>query len=400
MFAICYYLLLCIANILILPILLFFAIFKKKYRQSIPARFFLYKNYSLGNPDIWLHACSLGEVNALQVLFSDEISNKRILVTTITNTGFQRAKELFSSYENIAIRFLPFEIFIPFVIPKSVKKLVVLEAELWFMLFFCAKKMGAETTLLNARISSKSFPKYKKYKFFYMQLFKYVDWIVCQQDSDKERFLALGAENIEVLGNIKSLLKPRTSENLALFQASKNDFLAKCPNATLIVAASTHRGEEELILQSYLKHFANSKTHRLIIAPRHPERFSEVWDLLKSHNAVRYSQNGLDLSSEIILLDVLGELINAYAIADCVILGGSFVKVGGHNPLECAYFGVKIITGEFIFNQLALFALVEHYAIVSELSEILGNLEQLKRSKIKDSALHLMQNKITEILTK
>lgn len=393
MFAICYYILICIANILIMPVLLCFAIFKPKYRISIPARFFLYKNYRFNNPEIWLHACSLGEVNSLQVVLNEMLLQKNILITTITNTGFKRALELFSQHKNISVCFLPFETFLPFLMPKSVKKLVVLEAELWFMLFFCAKKVGAETILLNARISTKSFPKYKKYKFFYKHLFKNIDMILCQQDNDKERFCELGAGHIETIGNIKALLKPQTSKNLASLQSIKNTH----KNAVLIVAASTHKGEEELILEWYMKHFANSLNYHLIIAPRHPERFNIVWDLIKIYNATRYSQNGLDLSCDIILLDSLGVLIDIYAVADCVILGGSFVKVGGHNPLECAYFGVKLITGEFIFNQMALFDLVENYTITSDLSNFLGDLTHLKHSKVKDSALHLMSDRIANI---
>lgn len=403
MFAICYYALLCVASVLILPVLLCFSA-KSKYKISIPARFFLWNNSfkSLETPpELWFHACSLGEVNSLQGILKDSILQKHILLTTITNTGFKRANELFSSHKNIAIRFLPFEIFLPFVMPKSIKKLVVLEAELWFMLFFCAKKIKANTILLNARISTKSFPKYKKYKFFYKQLFKNIDVILCQQDSDKERFLALGANNIETLGNIKALLKPQGTKNITTFQNFKENLQKN--NATIIIAASTHKGEEEIILEHYLRHFKDSKNHYLIIAPRHPERFSEVWDLLKSKklNATKYSENSLNAESSIILLDKLGELINAYSIANVVILGGSFVKMGGHNPLECAYFRTKLISGEYIFNQLALFDLVEHYTIAnaSNLGEILQHLEHLEPSKIKDSTLHLMQDKITQILT-
>ena len=145
----------------------------------------------------------------------------------------------------------------------------------------------------------------------------------------------------------------------------------------------------------------DSPFHRLIIAPRHPERFGEVWEIIKAHNisAIKYSENGTSYESSVILLDVLGELINVYAIADCVILGGSFVKKGGHNPLECAHFGVKLITGEHIFNQLALFELIKNYKIVKndELIVVLGDLANLPKSKIKDSAINAMQRKISEI---
>lgn len=403
MFAICYFLLICIASILMLPFLGFLALFKAKYRTSIPARFFLYKNHKFAEskPKIWIHACSLGEVNSLQAVLKDNILKKQILLTTITNTGFKRANELFGAYKNIKIAYLPFEIFLPFIFPKSVKKLIVLEAELWFMLFFYAKKNGAKTTLLNARISTKSYPKYKKFAFFYKRLFKNIDCVLCQQDSDIARFEALGAKNIKVLGNIKALLSVQTSQNLARFQSYKNALLSR--GVKILVIASTHRGEETQILRM-IKENIDLQKYRIILAPRHPERFGEVWEIIKSHgfNATKYSKSGLNAESSVILLDTLGELINAYAIAECVILGGSFVKMGGHNPLECAHFGAKLISGEHIFNQNALFALVSGYTIAKngELGQILRNIENLPQSKINDLALTKMQDEISEILAK
>ena len=399
-FAIIYYAIMLIAYLFMLPILGFFALFKPKYRQSIPARFFHTQHFGDFAPEVWIHACSLGEVNSLQAILDKNLSQKKLLTTT-TNTGFAKANELFSSYKNVAIAYLPFEIFIPFIMPKGLKKLVVLEAELWFMLFFCAKNAGAKNILLNARISAKSYPKYKKNVWFYKRLFCYIDKVFCQQEADKERLSELGAQNIEVIGNIKALIKPQTSENFAIFSTYKDALLAS--GANLIVAASTHKGEEELILRSFKANFSDSPSTRLIIVPRHPERFGEVWGLIESHgfNATKYSQNGLNAESQVILLDTIGQLINAYAIADCVILGGSFVKMGGHNPLECAHFGVKLISGEHIFNQLALFALVEGYKIAknNELCDILGDFENLPKSQINDLALLQMQNKISEILS-
>ena len=400
-FAIIYYAMMIVAYLLMLPILCFFALFKPKYRDSIPARFFLRGNRHLSDfaPDIWIHACSLGEVNSLQAILDKNLSQKKLLTTT-TNTGFAKANDLFGTYKNVAIRYLPFEIFLPFIMPKGLKKLVVLEAELWFMLFFCAKKVGAKNILLNARISAKSYPKYKKNMWFYKRLFCYIDKVFCQQNADKERLSELGAQNIEVIGNIKALIKPCVGENFAIFRQYKDNLLKN--GANLIVAGSTHKGEEELILRSFKANFSDSPT-RLIVAPRHPERFGEVWGLIESHgfDATKYSQSALNAKSQVILLDTLGVLIDTYAIADCVILGGSFVKVGGHNPLECAHFGVRLISGEHIFNQLALFALVEDYTIAknNELCDILGDLGNLPKSKIIDSALLQMQNNISEILS-
>lgn len=361
---------------------------REKYKISIPKRFFAPKIPH--NCEIWLHACSLGEINSLA--FLDEFfkkNNKKILITTITNTGFARANELFSKNPNVEIAFLPFEIFLFFYRNKHLKTLVVLEAELWFGLFLCAKKNGAKTLLLNARISQKSLPKYKKFAFFYRQIFKNIDKVFAQSAQDKENLAQIGAKNIEILGNIKSLNPPKINKNYPYL-----------PN--LIIAASTHKGEEELILHAFLNAFNELENPPiLLIFPRHPHRFNEVWDLLKNNpKADRFSQSciesALKHNKNIILIDTLGELINFYAIADLVILGGSFEPIGGHNPLECAHFQTKILSGEFIFNQNALFNLVNGAKIIkkNELENMLKNYKNLPKTSIKSSALESMKNTI------
>ncbi|RDU65182.1 lipid IV(A) 3-deoxy-D-manno-octulosonic acid transferase [Helicobacter sp. MIT 14-3879] len=383
MFGIFYWICIFLGYILILPILIILTILKPKYRQSIPARFFLYKNIKF-NGEVWIHACSLGEINSLQS-FIDKIDSK-IIISTITNTGYERAKYLFGDKNNIQICYLPFEIFIPFILPKTIKKLIVLEAELWYMLFHCSKKRAAKTILLNARISSKSFPKYKKSMWFYKKIFKNIEKILCQQETDKEKLEILGAKNIEVIGNIKALIKPIITKKIDKFDC--------------IVAASTHQGEEELIINSFLN-AKKDKNYTLLVAPRHPERFERVWEMIKTYpiKSARYSQNGLDSSYEVILIDKLGELINIYSIADCVILGGSFVKLGGHNPFECAFFNTKLISGIHIFNQYALFDLIEGYKITQskELQNILSSMDKLSNTKIIKHKLDLMLDSLRKI---
>lgn len=372
MFATIYWLLCGILYIISLPVLICLSIFKPKYKDSIPARFFLKNPKFSGN--IWIHACSLGEINSLESLIKS--IDDKIILSTITNTGYKRALELFGENPNLKIIFLPFEIFIPFLMPKNLQILVVLEAELWYMLFFYAKKRGAKTILLNARISSKSFPKYKKVSFFYKQIFKQIDVVLCQMERDKDRLALLGAKNIEVFGNIKALNSFSVTQEFPKFDGE------------LIFAASTHRGEEDIIISSYMEVFKDSTKHRLIIAPRHPERFDEVWGLLQKYplKSAKFSEVGMNYDYQIILIDKLGELINIYNISQVVILGGSFVEVGGHNPLECAFFHTKILSGTYIFNQYALFELIEGYKIIKsdELIEALQNIESLPKSYIKN----------------
>ncbi|RUM57619.1 MAG: 3-deoxy-D-manno-octulosonic acid transferase [Nautilia sp.] len=346
-----------------IPFLIFFS-FKKKYTKSIPARFFLIKNPPFKKPLNHFHSCSLGETKALKPIIEhfDEVN-----LSVITNTGYEEAKK----YKNADVRFLPFEIFLPFW-QKKCKSLVVVEAELWLMLFIIAKKRCQKTILINARISNRSYPKYLKFKWFYKHLFKYIDVILAQSDIDKKRLLSLGAKNVKVVGNIKSIVEYKITKHY------------KKPNKELIIAGSTHEGEEEIILNAY------KKNSILVIVPRHPERFDEVYEKIKkfaTKNNLSYGRINEGLNKDIILVDKMGELINLYAIADKVILGGSFVdNVGGHNPLEIAYFNKPLISGKYIFNQYSLFELVENANIIEkeELKEYLN--KDLKPTKIKNRA--------------
>lgn len=337
--------------------------FKKKYHRSIPARFFLFNNPKFQDADVLFHACSFGEVQALKPLMQ-KFDSKAISV--VTNTGFEAASKICSN-----TRFLPFEIFLPFWLKKS-KTLVIFEAELWLMLVFVAKLKGSRVILINARISDRSYKSYLKFGFFYRYLFKFIDKIYAQSELDKERLKTLGAGEIEVVGNIKAAFLPSVSK------------IYKKPKARVIVLASTHAGEEEMILDNL-----NLKENDLlIIAPRHPERFAEVekiaGEYAKKHDFsfAKFSQTH-KFEAKVNLLDTLGELVNVYAISDIVVLGGSFVpNIGGHNPIECAQFNPVIISGEFIFNQKALFSLVENIYIakVSEIGGIMGS--DAKKSKI------------------
>lgn len=357
---------------------LFVLSFKKKYQKSIPARFFLYKNASLKNSDIHFHMCSYGEINACAPLLKEF---KNLSITTITNTGYELAKK-FSS--NLA--FLPYEMFLPFWLNKS-KVVVIFEAELWLNLVRSAKKNGSYVILLNARISDKSYNRYLKARFYYKKVFEYIDLVLAQSENDKKRLEKLCAKNVQVVGNIKSA-------NLTAPSKIYNKF-----NEKLICIASTHEGEEELILNN----LELKENESIILAPRHPERFDKVdkflssWVKDRNLSYEKFSQN-LGLKSRCILLDALGELINFYNICDIVILGGSFIKgIGGHNPIEVAQFEKILINGKFIENQKALFSSVEN-VYFCDADDINVKIHQnLKSSRIKNRCdLNLIKNIITE----
>ena len=338
--------------------------FKKKYRASIPARFFLFKNPKFDASRVHFHACSFGEVRSIAPLvnrFKDAAA-----VSVVTKTGFDEAKKITQN-----TRFLPFEIFLPFWL-KPAKITVIFEAELWLGLVFWAKFKSSRIILINARISDRSYKSYLKFSFFYRYLFKFIDIIYAQSDLDKQRLQRLGAKNIVVSGNIKSAFLPSPSKIYAK------------PKERVIVLASTHAGEEELILRE----LNLSTNDKLILVPRHPERFGEASEMLAKFaekNGLSFAKfsEAKNFDAQCVLVDAMGELVNIYKFSDVVVLGGSFVpNVGGHNPIEAAQFENAVISGEFIFNQKALYSAVDgiKFAKADEINSLLK--QNLPKAKI------------------
>jgi len=346
-------------------------ILKQKYHQSIPARFFLYKNRPFNPDGIWFHVCSFGEAKAIKPLV-ERLPKESIRITTTTQTG-KKAIDIYTKQS----RYLPFEVFL-FGWIKPQKALVVMEAEFWYLMFAIAKAKGAKTILINARMSDRSYPKYLKMRWFYKQLFRYVDEVFAQSDIDKQRLESLGAINVKVVGNIKLFDIPKPTKELVK------------PDGLIVCGASTHPNEEKLILQAFDKLKSKQTDAKLILVPRHPERFDDVVKLSQEfaikHNYTfqRYSQEQ-DITNDIVVVDMLGELINIYAISDIVVLGGAFEPIGGHNGAEAAQFGCKIISGEHYFNQKDIFETISNIEIISKdaLEEKLLNHQDIKPSKIK-----------------
>lgn len=359
--------------ILALPLLIYLS-FKPKYKESIPSRFFLFKNSAFKSKNgIWFHVCSLGEARALKPIL-DLLDEDDIKITTITHTGQSEAKKY-----NADVRYLPYELFLPFWIKKQ-KVLIVLEAEFWFMLFLVAKTKGMKVILLNARISERSAKRYLQFAWFYKKIFQYVDIIYAQSTNDKNRFLALGAKNIEVIGNIK------LAQNIVKTKEYKKQ------DVEVIVGASTHPTEEEEILKGFIEYKKQHPDSKLILVPRHPERFDAVNGLIltyadeNGYTSSKFSETN-SFDTDIVLVDAMGELNNIYAISDIAILGGAFREdIGGHNPLEPAHFGCKIITGKHFFHQKELFKYVYHvqYIESAEIHKALLASKKLPPSMIEE----------------
>ncbi|ADV45967.1 lipid IV(A) 3-deoxy-D-manno-octulosonic acid transferase [Nitratifractor salsuginis] len=388
MFTCCYTLLSAILWLAALPFLLLFS-FKKKYRRSIPARFFLWKNPPLREGGIWFHVCSFGEARGVAPLVERFAPELRRMSAT-TQTGFESIASLAPEQS----RYLPFEPLL-WLWVKPQKALVVMEAELWYLLFTVAKRRGAPTFLINARISDRSWPGYRRFAWFYRRIFARIDRIFAQSEKDRERLEALGARNVEVTGNIKLAQRPQPTRQLPK------------PEGYLVCAASTHEGEEGAVLEAFRELKALRPEAKLLVVPRHPERFDKVWRMMESFaklqawQARRFSQ-GESLEADLILMDRMGELINCYAISDLVVLGGAFEPIGGHNAVEAAQFGMPIISGPHYFNQEELFAGIEGITIApkEELAEVLRYPKLLEptRLKVRGDALERIEKEIRNVL--
>jgi len=307
-----------------------------------------------GSKLIWIHAVSVGEVIS-SVPFIKELKvrypSARIILSTITDTGQKVAIERLSGTADII--YLPFDL--PFFINRTLRKMrpdifITIETELWPNIFRILKKKGIPVLVLNGRLSERSFEGYRRIGFFMKGTVRRVDLFGMQDSIYADRIVKLGADraHVEVIGNFKFDTRP--PEKIPEWTG-----LLKGP---VIVAGSTHEGEEELILSVFERLRIDLPGLNLIIAPRHPERFREVEDIVKAKGLhytkrsimVRDMAEGRGEGGIIVLLDMIGELASAYGISDIAIIGGSFIKHGGHNPLEPAFWGKPILCGPHMEN--------------------------------------------------
>jgi len=303
---------------------------------------------------IWIHAVSVGEVMAATPLLKglkEKYPSKAIIFSTVTDTGQKVAREM--ATEGTKIVYLPFDI--PQIMNSVVKKvmpeiLIVIETELWPNLYRAFKQNGIPIILLNGRISENSFRGYRKISFFMKKVLSCVDFFGMQNQEYAGRLRSLGvpAARVKSIGNFKfdarpSPLIPEWTERI---------------HGQVMTAGSTHDGEEDLITSVYTALRKDFPDLNLILAPRHPERFQNVEEMLKSKGVSFVKRSDLNteqtkpqtLTGTIILLDTIGELSAIYGISDIAIIGKSFRGSGGQNPLEPAYWGKPVICGPHMEN--------------------------------------------------
>ncbi len=295
---------------------------------------------------VWIHAVSVGEAIAARPLIKKlrEMENTKIVVTTVTDTGQKIMKSFLREEE--ALFYAPFDLPVPlrrFLKRAKPELLIIMETEIWPNLLRLAKNRGVPVCLVNGRISHSSYRGYKRISFFMKSVLKRFDLLMMQTKEDAKRILDIGAdrEKTVVLGNLK--FDVPLPEKIPQWM----DYL----KGQIIVAGSTHEGEDEIVLEAFRKVKSLIQDVLLVIAPRHPERFSAVSELVEKSGfrmGLRSKEQFEDI--DVLVLDTIGELSSVYGGAHVAVICGSFSDSGGHNLFEPAAWGVPIVCGPHMEN--------------------------------------------------
>lgn len=351
-----------------------------EYRRRIAERFgwFSLPPHPRGQA-IWVHAASLGETLAAAPLLESLLQtypDYRLVVTTTTPTGSAQVRALFG--ERVQHVYAPWDLpgsvgrFLDRVQPRL---LLIMETELWPNMLHLSRARGCHIVLANGRLSARSARGYARFARLTRQMLCQFDCVACQSSEDGERFQSLGlpSESLQVTGNIKFDLELAPG----LIQQSRElrrDYAAD--SRPIWAAASTHPGEESLVLAAFADIRASVEDCLLLLAPRHPERFDEVYAqcVAAGWNTCRRSSGAAPAAAvDIMLVDTMGELMLLLSSARLVFMGGSLVPRGGHNVLEAAVWGVPVISGPHMFN----FEAVSRLLVDAGAMKILGQPQAL-----------------------
>jgi 3-deoxy-D-manno-octulosonic-acid transferase len=351
---------------------------------------------------IWVHCVSVGEFNAARSLIDqllDIYPEHRLAITTTTITGAEAVR---NHYQDRVIHyFFPFDL--PFIVGPFIKKInpvacILLETEIWPNLINNLNKKAIPVVLVNARLSKRSFSKYQRFSSNLVQkTLNQLTLIASQNEHSSERFLSLGVSpnKVVTVGNLKfdsnEKDNPNTTQSLQQMIGQRR----------VVVFASTREGEEKKIIKSYV----NTKDKfdaLMIIIPRHPQRFDEVYNLIVDSGLdVKRRSDGLrcDENTQVLLGDSMGELLSYYSVCDIAFIGGSLIDTGGQNMLEAAATSKPILFGPSVFNfeQIAQLLLEKDAAIqVDDADDLMKTISSLllddpKRQKLGENAKNLLE---------
>lgn len=374
-----YSLLLSLGLVVLIPHFLFQALAHGKYIGGLRQRLGSVPPVN-GKPVIWLHCVSVGETQAARPLvqrLKQQFPHHDLVVSTITLTGQKLAHDVFRN-QATSVFYFPFDWrwsvrrALRTINPSAV---LIMETEIWPNFLRECKARQIPVALVNGRISRQSYRRYRLIKGFLGRVLSCLTIAVMQSENDAQRLAALGmpddrlftAGNLKFDAEVASELSDKTEEIRARFSIDAN--------VPLLLAASTHAPEEEIIIESF-KQLRAQQPVRLMIAPRRPERFNEVATLLQksglSWTRKTNPPDPADVDATVILLDTIGELPATYSLAQLVFVGGSIVDRGGHNVLEPAAAGVAVVTGAHTHNFQAIVELMHEAGAIVQLPALEG----------------------------
>jgi len=349
------------------------------YRQRLAERLGFFAESGGGGPAIWVHAVSVGETLAAASIIEyllQHYPQYRVVVTTTTPTGSERVKALFGDRV--------FHVYAPWDTPGAVQRflgkvrprlLLIMETELWPNMLHYTRRSGCRIVLANARLSQRSARGYARFDQLTRGMMAQLDIVACQARADGDRFLALGLQpsQLEITGSIKFDLE-LDGELRSAAIALRASWGAS--QRSIIVAASTHPGEDEQILTAFAQVRQQVDNALLVLVPRHPERFDSVFELCVARGwQVQRRSSGIapGPADDIVLGDTMGELLLLLSCATVAVIGGSLVNHGGHNVLEGSAWGVPVVTGPHMFN----FAEISDLLVAAEAMIKLSAADQL-----------------------
>lgn len=358
-----YSLLILVLGALASPYLAYQAIRYKKYIGSLGQRMgYLPVSFNLdGEESIWIHAVSVGEVLTARALMADlkrRYPHFRIFLSTTTLGGQQVARRNVQDVD--AVFYFPFDL--AFVVRRTLRLVkprlfIMMETEIWPNLLRECKKLGVATMMVNGRISARSYPRYRMARPFFRRILADVDRFCMQSEESARRLIDIGAEpaRVSVTGSLKfDSLDVGGAHTPGRGRDRVLRYFRMTSGRQVIVAGSTMRGEEEILLQVFGRLKSSANNPLLVLAPRNSERFGEVAQLARDKAFVTVKRSDLPVDveprAEVVVLDTIGELAQLYQIATAVFVGGSLVDVGGHNILEPAVFGKPIVFGSHMQN--------------------------------------------------
>jgi 3-deoxy-D-manno-octulosonic-acid transferase len=361
------------------PYLLYQAIRYRKYIVSLPQRMgYLPVSFNLdGDESIWIHAVSVGEVLTVRALLPqlrERYPRLRLFVSTTTMAGQQVARSNLPYVDEVF--YFPFDL--GFIVNRTLRLVrprlfVMMETEIWPNLLRACHRAGVRTALVNGRISTRSYPRYRLARFFFRRVLAHVDRFCMQSEESARRVVEIGAarERVIVTGSLKfdslDFPAPADAGSRGSFApaATVHDvhqrgrtrvlrYFRVGPARPVIIAASTLKGEEEHVLEAFQRIRATMTNALLIIAPRKRERFDDVERLVRraGWNVARRTELRVDAEprNDVVILDTIGELAQVFQVATVAFVGGSLVDAGGHNILEPAVFGKPIVFGPHMDN--------------------------------------------------